>query len=213
MKKAIVLLSGGIDSSVCLAIAKSQGYSCYALSIDYQQRNRHELECAKNIARQIGAVEHKIIHCEINNWGGSALTDVNLPVDEYSKKRGNTYVPARNTVFLSLALSWGEAIGAHDFFFAANAEDYDNYPDCRSEFFTAFKKIAEWGTRAGVEGAGFVIHTPLIQLNKTEIIQWGKKLNVDLSMTFSCYNPIDGDQPCQQCLACYLRQKSFEMLV
>lgn len=208
-KKAIVLLSGGIDSSVCLAIAKSQGFDCYALSFDYNQRNRHELTCAKVIAEQLDVVEHRIIKCEIAAWGGSALTDTHLTVDDYLTQRVNTYVPGRNAIFLSLAVGWAEAIQANDIFFAANAEDYANYPDCRPAFFNAFSEMAKLATRAGTEGSPFKIHTPLIQLSKTEIIHQGKKLNVDLSLTFSCYDPIDQTQPCQRCLACHLRQEGF----
>lgn len=211
-KKAVILLSGGIDSSVCLAIAKSQNFQCYALSFDYQQRNRYELTSAAAVANQIGAMEHRIIRCELGSWGGSALTDHQKPVDHYSQSRVNTYVPARNTIFLSLALGWAEALGAADIFFAANAQDYENYPDCRPAFFSAFANVANLATRAGVEDGQFQIHTPLIKLNKAQIIQQGLALGVDLSLTFSCYDPINQTQPCHQCLACHLRAQGFAAL-
>jgi len=208
MNKAIILLSGGIDSSVGLAIAKSQGYDCYALSVDYGQRNRYELKCAAVIAKQLGAIQHRVIHCEMNAWGGSSLTDELIPVDNYLQPKVNTYVPARNTIFLSLAMGWGEAIGAADIFFAANADDYDNYPDCRPEFFTAFAATANLATRCGVEGRCWKIHTPLLSSTKSQIIQQAHHLNLDLSLTFSCYDPINESQPCQQCLACHLRTQA-----
>jgi 7-cyano-7-deazaguanine synthase len=191
-QKAIILLSGGIDSAVCLAMAKAQGFECYALSIDYGQRNRYELECAVTIARQLGAVAHRTIRCDLGVWGGSALTDdVSI----------NTYVPARNMVFLSLALSWAEACGATDLFFGANADDYENYPDCRPPFFTAFTEIAHLATQMG----RCQIRTPLLHWNKARIIDEGLRLNVDFSATFSCYNPINHSQHCLLCLACRLR--------
>lgn len=208
-RKAIILLSGGIDSSVCLAIAKSQGFQCYALSFDYHQRNAHELDCAALVARQIGVVEHRVLPCAINAWGGSSLTDLNMKVDDYAVQHVNTYVPARNTIFLSLALGWAEALGATDIFFAANAQDYENYPDCRPDFFAAFMQLANLATRAGVEGRAMQIHTPLIQRNKAQIIQQGRRLGVDFSLTFSCYSPINQTEPCQQCLACHLREQGF----
>ncbi len=212
-KKAVVLLSGGIDSSVCLALAKSQGFQCHALSLNYNQRNLHELFCAEIIAQQIGVSEHRIIKCELGAWGGSSLTDNNMSVDSFLTPHVNTYVPARNTIFLSLALSWAETVNATHIFFAANAEDDENYPDCRPEFFNAFTRLAQLATRAGTESNQFNIHTPLITLSKKQIIQLGKDLNVDLNLTFSCYDPVNINQPCQQCVACHLRNEGFAELV
>ena len=208
-KKAVILLSGGIDSSVSLALAKEQGYACYALSVDYQQRNRHELNCAAHIAQQLAAIEHRVIRCEMGSWGGSALTDLTMTVDQPVQLLANTYVPARNTILLSLALGWAEALNSTDIFFSANAQDYDNYPDCRPEFFNAFANTANVATRFGVSGNAIQIHTPLLHLNKAQIIREGRRLNIDFSLTFSCYNPINGSEPCQHCLACELRAKGF----
>ena len=208
-KKAVILLSGGIDSSVTLALAKAQGFDCYALSVDYQQRNRHELNCAARIAGHLAVAQHRIIRCEMGSWGGSALTDLTMVVDQSTQPSVNTYVPARNTILLSLALGWAEALNSADIFFSANAQDYDNYPDCRPAFFTAFANTANVATRAGVSGHDIKIHTPLLYLNKAQIIREGQRLNVDLSLTFSCYDPIDSSQPCQYCLACELRTQGF----
>ena len=208
-QKAVVLLSGGIDSSVCLAIAREQGFMCYALSVDYNQRNVHELQCAKLIAGQIGTVAHRVIRCEIGSWGGSALTDHTLAVDGSSEELVNTYVPARNMIFLSLALGWAEVLKADAIFFAANAEDYNNYPDCRPEFFEAMAQTAHLGTRNGVEGNRCQILTPLLNWNKARIIREGMRLNVDFSQTFSCYDPLRDFQPCTRCLACHIRAEGF----
>ena len=183
-QKAVVLLSGGIDSSVCLAIAREQGFICYALSVDYNQRNVHELQCAKLVAGQIGAVVHRVIRCEIGSWGGSALTDHTLAVDGSSEERVNTYVPARNMIFLSLALGWAEVLKADAIFFAANALDYNNYPDCRPEFFEALAQTARLATRYGIEGNSCQILTPLLNWNKAQIIREGIRLNVDFSRDF-----------------------------
>lgn len=211
IKKAVILLSGGIDSSVALALAKEQGYACYALSVDYQQRNHYELNCAARIALQLGAVQHRIIRCEMGSWGSSALTDLSMAVDHPAQSAANTYVPARNTILLALALGWAEALGSADIFFAANVQDYDNYPDCRPEFFNAFAKTANVATRIGTDGQVITIHTPLLHLNKAQIIQEGRRLNVDLSSTFSCYDPINNSEPCRRCLACELRANGLEL--
>jgi 7-cyano-7-deazaguanine synthase len=208
-QKAVVLLSGGIDSSVCLAIARAQGFICHALSIDYNQRNIHELQCAKLVASQIGAVAHRVIRCEIGSWGGSALTDHILTVDGATQDQVNTYVPARNMIFLSLALGWAEVLEADAIFFAANAEDYINYPDCRPEFFEAMAQTARLGTRRGVKENRCQILTPLLNWNKAQIIREGRRLNVNLSQTFSCYDPLANSQPCTRCLACHLRTQGF----
>ncbi len=210
MLKAVVLLSGGVDSSVSLAIAKERGFKTFALSIDYGQRHRHELKCAAVIAKQLQAEQHRIIRCELGAWGGSALTDHSLTMNNQPCENINTYVPARNIIFLSLALSWAEAIGAKDIFFAANAEDYENYPDCRPEFFNAFLRAAALATRAGSqENSAWQIHTPLLNFSKSQIIQMAKRLCVDLTQTFSCYDPIDQTKPCHQCLACRILEKAY----
>lgn len=208
-KRAVILLSGGIDSSVCLALAKAQGFQCYALSVDYQQRHRHELNCAAAIAEQLDIVEHRIITCEMGVWGGSALTDTALNWDHFAQSRLNTYVPARNTILLSLALGWAEALGATDIFFGANAEDHDNYPDCRPEFFAAFAETADLATRVGTEGGRWRIHTPLLYWDKAQIIREGIQRGVDLSLTFSCYDPSLDFQPCLKCQACHMRAQGF----
>ncbi len=211
-QKAVVLLSGGIDSSVCLALAKDQGYTCYALSIDYKQRHSYELHCAKVIAGQLEVIEHRVIHCDLGVWGGSALTDHALRVDGHASGNVNTYVPARNTIFLSLAMGWAEALGAVNIFFAANAQDFDNYPDCRPEFFQSFTQTANLATRSGESGGQWQIHTPLLHWDKTRIIQEALRLKLDLSQTFSCYDPINYSQPCSQCLACKLRSQAIDSL-
>lgn len=178
--------------------------------MDYNQRNRYELQCAQKIA-QLAQVEHRIIRCDLGVWGGSALTDLSWNVDNYSRKQVNTYVPARNSVLLALTLSWAEAIQAQDIFFAANADDYDNYPDCRPEFFAAFAQTAALATRVGCEGNLLKIHTPLLQWNKVQIIREGQRLNVDLAQTFSCYDPVNENVSCNNCLACEIRNQGFAM--
>lgn len=208
-KKAVVLLSGGVDSSVSLAIAKEQGFETYALSINYGQRHQHELQCATVIAKQLQAEQHRIIHCELGAWGGSALTDHSMAINNQSCENMNTYVPARNIIFLSLALSWAETLAASDIFFAANAEDFENYPDCRPDFFRAFLFAASLATRAQSTDSPWQIHTPLIHLSKTQIIQEAHRLKVDLTQTFSCYDPIGQTQACHQCLACRLLEKAL----
>lgn len=212
--KAVVLLSGGLDSTTVLAHAVAKGYDCYALSFDYGQRHRFELKAAKKLARKLGAVEHKVVKVGLSSFGGSALTaDIPVPKKKSHKEIGAgipvTYVPARNTVFLSLALAWAEALGAHDIFIGVNALDYSGYPDCRPEFIRAFEKTANLATKAGVQGGKFRIHTPLIKLTKAEIIRMGRKLGVDYEMTHSCYDPASDGTPCGRCDSCLLRAKGF----
>jgi 7-cyano-7-deazaguanine synthase len=213
-KKAIVLLSGGLDSATTLAIAKSQGYACYALSFDYGQRHSVELEAAKKVAKHLGVIEHKLINLNLDSIGGSALTDthIDVPVTGVSAdKIPVTYVPARNTVFLSLGLAWAEVLSAYHLFIGVNAVDYSGYPDCRPEFITAFEKMANLATKAGVEGHPFQIHTPLIDLSKAEIIEQGLSLGVDYSLTISCYQPKQA-YACGVCDACRLRAEGFRAL-
>ncbi|MCK5876883.1 MAG: 7-cyano-7-deazaguanine synthase QueC [Candidatus Marithrix sp.] len=214
MKKAVVLISGGLDSATTLAIAKSQGYACYALSFDYGQRHKIELKAAQKVTKNIGVVEHKFIYLNLDSIGGSALTDSNIkvPINGLSKDIPITYVPARNTIFLSLALGWAEVLAAYDLFIGVNAIDYSGYPDCRPDFIVAFEKLANLATKSGVEGHHFKVHTPLINLSKTEIIQQGLILGVDYSMTISCYQPDTEGHACGLCEACRLRKEGFENL-
>lgn len=210
MPKAIVLLSGGLDSATVLAIARRQGYECFALSFDYGQRHAAELEAARRIARSLGVRQHKTVRIDLREIGGSALTDerIEVPTDT-AKGIPVTYVPARNTVFLAVGLGWAEVIGARDLFIGVNAVDYSGYPDCRPEFIEAFSKLANLATKAGVEGGRFQIHTPLIDLTKAQIIQQGQRLGVDYSLTVSCYQA-DGDgRACGVCDACRLRARGF----
>lgn len=210
-KKAVVLISGGADSATTLAIAISQGFECYALSINYHQRNHPEIQAAKKVARQLGAKEHRIVNLEIGHWGGSALTDHHLQVPHTaSTDIPITYVPARNTIFLSTALAWAEVLGAQDIFFGANIIDYSNYPDCRPEYIHAFEKMANLATRAGVEGNPFRIHAPLIKFTKADIVQKGTELGVDFSLTISCYDPDPDGAACGQCDPCRFRAKGFK---
>jgi len=213
-KNAVVLVSGGLDSATTLAIATSQGYTCYALSFDYGQRHRVELEAARRVSEKIGVVEHKFIHLNLDCIGGSALTDsrINVPISGLSDEIPVTYVPARNSVFLTLALSWAEVLSAQHLFIGVNAVDYSGYPDCRPEFITAFEKMANLATKAGVEGYSFKIHTPLIHLTKAQIIQEGLHLNVDYSITISCYQPTQKGNACGVCDACRLRAEGFRVL-
>lgn len=213
--KAVVLLSGGLDSAVTLAWAVREGYDCYALSFDYGQRHKLELKSARKVARALGAARHEVVRVALARFGGSALTSgIPVPKSRSRKAIGRgipaTYVPARNTVFLSLALAWAEAIGAYDIFIGVNALDYSGYPDCRPEFIRSFVRTANLATKAGVEGRRFKIHAPLIKMTKAEIVRLGRKLGVDLSMTHSCYDPAPDGTPCGQCDSCLLRKKGFE---
>lgn len=210
MPKAIILLSGGLDSVTVLAQAMEQGFECYALSLDYGQRHKAELAAAKTIAAAMGVRQHKVIHIGLDDMGGSALTDDAIAVpDHASGGIPVTYVPARNTVFLSLALGWAEVLGALDLFIGVNAVDYSGYPDCRPEFIAAFEKLAQLATKAGVEGGHFKLHTPLIHLSKADIIREGARLGVDYSRTVSCYQAGDEGRACGVCDACRLRAAGF----
>lgn len=210
-RKAVVLLSGGLDSATVVAMAKAEGYSCYTMSFDYGQRHRAELEAAARIAGQLGVVEHKVIGLNLNGIGGSALTDSTIGVPEEPEAGiPITYVPARNTVFLSLALGWAEVLGARDLFIGVNAVDYSGYPDCRPEFIEAFERMANLATRAGVEGQGFTIRAPLQNMSKAQIIQEGSRLGVDYAMTVSCYQADDAGRACGRCDSCRLRMAGFQ---
>lgn len=212
MKKAIVLLSGGLDSVTTLAIARSAGYSCYAISFDYGQRHHSELACARDIAGQFGVIEHKVVTLGMGNFGGSALTDMNITVpDQPQEGIPVTYVPARNTVFLAVALGWAEVLEARDIFIGVNAVDYSGYPDCRPEFIEAFEQLANLATKAGVEGSRFLVHTPLIHLTKAEIISKGIDLGVDYSKTVSCYAADESGAACGVCDSCRLRAAGFAL--
>jgi len=207
---AIVLLSGGLDSATTLAIASNQGYACHALSINYGQRHAIELNAARNIAAALKVREHKILAIDLTQIGGSALTDNTIAVPEQPATGiPATYVPARNTIFLALALAYAEVLQAFDIFIGVNAVDYSGYPDCRPEFIAAFAQTARLATKAGVEGADFRLHTPLIQLTKAEIIQAGAKLGVDYAATVSCYQPDTAGRACGHCDACRIRAAGF----
>ncbi|GAA6167654.1 7-cyano-7-deazaguanine synthase QueC [Sessilibacter corallicola] len=212
MKKAVVLVSGGLDSTTVLAIAKSQGFECYTMSFDYGQRHRSELRAANDTAELLGAKSHKVIKLDLSAIGGSALTDDNIAVPEEETAEGEipiTYVPARNTVFLSIAMGWAEVLGSSDIFIGVNAVDYSGYPDCRPDFIAAFQCMANLATKAGVEGKGLRIQTPLINLTKAEIIQKGSKLGVDYSKTISCYQADEQGRACGRCDSCRLRKQGF----
>ncbi|HET7058512.1 MAG TPA: 7-cyano-7-deazaguanine synthase QueC [Nitrospiraceae bacterium] len=213
--KAVVLLSGGLDSTTVLALAKAEGYETYALSFSYGQRHSWELECARRVAAASGVKDHRIAHIDLRVFGGSALTaDISVPkgrsLDQMSENIPVTYVPARNTIFLSFALAWAEVLGSSDIFIGVNSLDYSGYPDCRPEFIEAFERLANLATKAGVEGHQHLkIHTPLIALSKAEIIETGLKLGVDFGLTSSCYDPSPTGAPCGACDSCLLRQKGF----
>jgi 7-cyano-7-deazaguanine synthase len=210
LKKAVVLVSGGLDSATILAMARAQAYACYALSFDYGQRHRAELQAAARVAAALGAVEHKTISLDLRGIGGSALTDAAIAVPEQAGEGiPVTYVPARNTVFLALALGLAEVLAAQDIFIGVNAVDYSGYPDCRPEFIAAFEKTANLATKAGVEGRPFHIHTPLIQLSKAEIIREGLRLGVDYAITVSCYQADELGRACGRCDSCRLRRQGF----
>ena len=214
--KAICLLSGGLDSSTCLALARREGFDCYALSFDYGQRHRIELESAARVAASIGAVEHRVVHFDLRQFGKSALTaDVAVPKDRSIESMKAeipvTYVPARNTIFLSFALAWAETLECADIFIGVNALDYSGYPDCRPEYIEAFERMANLATKAAVEGRTRVkVHTPLIRLSKAEIVKLAAKLGLDFGLTHSCYDPDASGQPCGACDSCILRRKGFE---
>lgn len=210
-KKTVILFSGGLDSTTCLAIAKAEGYECYALSFDYGQKHSVELTAAKRLAQLAGVKEHKIVSLGLSILGGSALTDAAMTVEDYQGSGAipTTYVPARNTVFLSIALGWAEVIGAFDIFIGANDIDYSGYPDCRLEYLQAFEAMANLATKAGVEGAHYKIHAPLLRLRKHEVIQIGRKLGVDYSLTLSCYRADAMGRACGTCDSCTYRKKGF----
>jgi 7-cyano-7-deazaguanine synthase len=210
MPKAVVLLSGGLDSATTLALAMEQGFDCHALSLDYGQRHNAELAAARRIAQAAGVIEHKIIRISLEEIGGSALTDeaIDVPVQP-GDGIPVTYVPARNTVFLSLALGWAEVLGGQDLFIGVNAVDYSGYPDCRPEFIEAFERLARVATKAGVEGARFTIHAPLIRLSKAGIIREGLRLGVNYANTVSCYAADEAGRACGLCDACRLRAQGF----
>ena len=215
MKKAVLLLSGGLDSATTLAMAKRQGFEVYALSFRYGQRHAVELEAANRVAKALGAKEHKIADIDLRLFGGSALTaDIAVPKDRSDAQIGEgvpiTYVPARNTIFLSFALAWAEVLQAYDIFIGVNALDYSGYPDCRPDFIEAYEKTANLATAYGVEAKQHItIHTPIIRMTKAQIIQEGLKLGVDYAMTISCYDPNPQGKPCGQCDSCQLRAKGF----
>jgi 7-cyano-7-deazaguanine synthase len=210
-KKAVVLVSGGLDSATCLAIARDMSFEAYALSFDYGQRHSIELEAAKKVAKSLDAKEHKIIKLSIGELGGSALTDKNINVPDYkdSDQIPITYVPARNTVFLSIALGWAEILQANNVFIGISAVDYSGYPDCRPEFIEAFQNLANLATKAGIEGDGFKIHTPLLKLSKAETVLAGTKLGVDYGLTISCYQADSEGRACGKCDSCYFRKIGF----
>lgn len=210
MKKAVVLFSGGLDSTTCLAIARDQGYTPYALSFDYGQRHRAELQAAQRITQHLD-IHHETVQLSIGHLGGSALTDSTIDVPDYqgSNHIPVTYVPARNTTFLSIALGWAEILDAEAIFIGVSSIDYSGYPDCRPEYIQAFQNMANLATKMGIEGRPIKIHTPLIKLNKAQTIQTGTDLGVDYAMTVSCYQANDSGEACGICDSCYLRQQGF----
>ena len=211
MKPAVVLLSGGLDSATCLAIARSQGFSCYCLSFDYGQRHNAELQAARRVASALGASEQRTLSLGLAQFGGSALTDTRIAVPTAGVQPGIpvTYVPARNTIMLSLALAWAEVLGSRDIFVGVNAVDYSGYPDCRPEYIAAFETMANLATKAGVEGLKLAIHAPLIDLSKAEIIRTGLALGVDYGLTVSCYQADGEGRACGECDSCRLRAEGF----
>ena len=213
MRKAVVLLSGGLDSATVLALAVRQGYACYALSVDYGQRHRVELEAAARVARALGAVEQKTVRIDLTAFGGSALTDDNIAVPIGGVQKGGipvTYVPARNTIMLSLGLAWAEVLAADDLFFGANAVDYSGYPDCRPEYMRAFERMANLATKAAAEGRRLILHTPIIAMSKAKIIEHGVELGVDYALTVSCYQADAQGRACGLCDSCRLRRAGFD---
>ena len=213
MKPAVILLSGGLDSATVLALARNEGYACHALSVQYGQRHQAELEAAARVVAQLGAASHKVVNIDLSTFGGSALTDAAIAVPVDGVKPGVipvTYVPARNTIMLSLALAWAEVLGSSDIFFGANALDYSGYPDCRPDFMQAFERLANLATRAGVEGAHLTLHTPIIAMSKAEIVRLGTGLGVDYRLTVSCYQADAAGRACGRCDSCRLRRAGFE---
>lgn len=209
-KKAVVLLSGGLDSATVLACARAEGFDCYALSFDYGQRHRAELNASENVAAALSVTEHKIATIDLAQFGGSALTDKAIAVPhQASEGIPVTYVPARNTVFLSFALAWAEVLKSQDIYIGVNAVDYSGYPDCRPEYIAAYETMANLATRAGVEGHKLSVHTPLINLSKAEIIRLGMRHGIDYAMTVSCYSASDEGRACGQCDSCRLRARGF----
>ena len=209
-RRAVILISGGLDSTTVLAMARAEGYSCYTLSFDYGQRHRAELLAARRVSQAYGDVEHKVVTLDLDSIGGSALTDTAIDVPQQETTGiPVTYVPARNTVFLSIALGWAEVLGARDIFIGVNAVDYSGYPDCRPAFIDAFERLANVATRAGVEGDGVRIHAPLVELGKDAIIQRGLALGVDYALTVSCYQASEAGEACGRCESCRLRRQGF----
>jgi 7-cyano-7-deazaguanine synthase len=214
--KAVCLLSGGLDSSTCLGVARRDGYECYALSFDYGQRHRVELDAAARVAAHYGAHEHRVVRIDLRAFGASALTaDIDVPKHRENEEMATgipiTYVPARNTIFLSFAMAWAEVLESSDIFIGVNAIDYSGYPDCRPEFIAAFENMANLATKAAVEGRTHLrIHTPLALLNKAAIVRLGADVGLDFALTHSCYDPVDGGRPCGECDSCVLRRKGFE---
>jgi len=207
----VVLLSGGLDSATVLAMARSQGYACHALSVDYGQRHHAELAAAQRVAQALGAVEQRVIHIDLTAFGGSALTDANIAVPEQpSTGIPLTYVPARNTIMLSLALAWAEVLQAQDIFIGVNAVDYSGYPDCRPEYIAAFERMANLATKAAVEGKRLTLHAPLLTLSKADIVKCGARLGVDYSQTVSCYQADENGRACGMCDSCRLRRAGFD---
>ncbi len=210
VKKAVVMLSGGLDSATVLAIAREQGFETYALSFDYGQRHRSELQAAARVAQSLGAREHRVTKLDLGGWGGSALTDTRIAVPTaLAAGIPVTYVPARNTIFLSLALAWAETLGALDIFAGMNAVDYSGYPDCRPEYIAAFQAMARLATKSGIEGGEITIRTPIIKMSKADIVREGKRLGVDYAMTVSCYQADADGRACGECDSCRLRKEGF----
>ena len=209
--RAVVLLSGGLDSATTLAMARDSGFDCYCLSLDYGQRHRVELEAAARVSKALGAREHRVLSLSLAEFGGSALTDnaISVPIEGVQPGIPVTYVPARNTIMLSLALAWAEVLGSRDIFVGVNAVDYSGYPDCRPEFIAAFETLANLATKAGVEGAAMTIHAPLIDLSKAEIIRRGDTLGIDYGLTVSCYQADEEGRACGVCDSCRLRREGF----
>jgi 7-cyano-7-deazaguanine synthase len=211
MKNAVILLSGGLDSATVLAMARQQGFSCYALSVDYGQRHHAELDAARRVSMALGAAEHRVVSIDLTGFGGSALTDKRIAVPEIeSAGIPSTYVPARNTIMLSLALAWAEVLQSQDIFFGVNAVDYSGYPDCRPEYVEAFERMANLATKAAVEGKPLKLHAPLLHMSKAEIIRQGTRLGVDFGLTVSCYQADDAGRACGLCDSCRLRRAGFD---